>query len=49
MTFVTTGPFVKGKIFDMIAMSNILPFTNGPEESVVKSEIFDMITMFSKK
>ena len=41
----SSGPFLKGKIFDMITMSNILSFTNGPEESFVKGEIFYMITM----
>ena len=41
----SSGPFVKGKIFDIVIISNILPFTNGPEESFVKGEVFDMITM----
>ena len=41
----SSGPYVKGKIFDIVIMSSILPFKNGPEESFVKGEIFYMITM----
>ena len=37
------GPFVKGKIFDIVIMSNILPFKNGPEESFVKGKIFYIV------
>ena len=39
------GPIVKGKTFDIVIMSNILPFKNGPEESFVKGKLFYIVIM----
>ena len=38
-------PFVKGKLFHIVIMSNILPIKNGPEESFVKGKLFYIVIM----